>query len=126
MSTPPSPDRAALVRDLYDAFNARDLDAVVAAMAPDVDWPNGWEGGRLHGTDAVQDYWRRQWVELRPVTTPTSVAERADGSVEARVRLVVRDPAGMVLARSEVVHLYEFDDDLVRRMTIEEPGRPRT
>ena len=126
MSTPPSPDRAALVRDLYDAFNARDLDAVVAAMAPDVDWPNGWEGGRLHGTDAVRDYWRRQWVELRPVTTPTSVAARADGSVEARVRLVVRDPAGMVLARSEVVHVYEFDDDLVRRMTIEEPGRPRT
>lgn len=120
-------DRVALVRALYDAFNARDLDAVIAAMAPDVDWPNGWEGGRLHGTDAVRDYWRRQWVELRPITTPTTVEERADGSVAAQVRLVVRDPGGAVLARSDVVHVYELDDaDLVLRMTTEEPGRPRT
>lgn len=122
MSTPPRTDHAALVRALYDAFNARDLDAVLAAMTADVDWPNGWEGGRLHGTDAVRDYWQRQWRELRPVTTPTSVTERPDGSVEARVRLVVRDPFGTVLARSDVVHVYELDGHLVRKMTIEEPG----
>jgi hypothetical protein len=33
----------------YRAFNARDVDAVLAAMHEDVDWPNGWEGGHVHG-----------------------------------------------------------------------------
>ena len=42
-------ERADSVRALYQSFNERDLDAVLAAMAPDVDWPNGWEGGRLLG-----------------------------------------------------------------------------
>jgi ketosteroid isomerase-like protein len=44
----------------YAAFNARNIDAVLAAMHPDVDWPNGWEGGRVRGHDQVRDYWTRQ------------------------------------------------------------------
>ena len=36
---------------LYAAFNARDIDAALAGMHPEVDWPNGWEGGRVHGRD---------------------------------------------------------------------------
>jgi uncharacterized protein YbjT (DUF2867 family) len=34
--------------DLYASFNARDVDAVLAATAADVDWPNAWEGGRVY------------------------------------------------------------------------------
>jgi len=37
--------REQLLRSLYEAFNARDLDTCLAAMAPDVDWANG-VGGR--------------------------------------------------------------------------------
>jgi hypothetical protein len=33
----------------YAAFNARDIDQVLAQMTDDVDWPNAWEGGRLVG-----------------------------------------------------------------------------
>jgi hypothetical protein len=33
----------------YRAFNARDIDAALAVMHPEVDWPNGLEGGRVHG-----------------------------------------------------------------------------
>jgi nuclear transport factor 2 (NTF2) superfamily protein len=113
-------DRADSVRALYQSFNERDLDAVLAAMTPDVDWPNGWEGGRLLGRDSVREYWERQWREIRPTTTVRSVGERSDGTVEARVRLVVRDPAGNVLARSDVTHVYEFAGPHVRRMTVEQ------
>ena len=42
-----------LIRDLYASFNARDIDAVIALMAPDVDWPNAWEGGRVHGLSLI-------------------------------------------------------------------------
>jgi ketosteroid isomerase-like protein len=37
-------DELALLRRAYDAFNARDVDAVLALLQPDVDWPNAMEG----------------------------------------------------------------------------------
>ncbi|MGY1770901.1 nuclear transport factor 2 family protein [Blastococcus sp. SYSU D00813] len=107
------------LRSLYRAFNSRDVDAVLAAMAPDVDWPNGWEGGRLSGAEAVRAYWERQWAEIRPWLQPTGFADRPDGTVEVRVRLVVRGPAGTVLERTDVRHVYAFDGDLVARMDVE-------
>ncbi len=114
-----STDRETLLRSLYDAFNARDIDTVVAAMSPDVDWPNGWQGGRVVGRDGVRRYWEQQWREIRPVTRPTTVTERGDGSVEVDVHLVVRDPSGSILDVSDVRHVYTFDGDLVRRMDVE-------
>ena len=36
-----------LLRDVYDAFNRRDIEGAVAAMHADVDWPNAWESGRV-------------------------------------------------------------------------------
>ena len=114
-------DRRALLRSLYDAFNARDVDTVIAAMSPDVDWPNGWQGGRVVGHDAVRDYWQRQWAEIRPSVRPTTVADRDDGRIEVAVHQVVRDPSGSILAIADVRHVYAFDDgDLVTRMDIED------
>jgi ketosteroid isomerase-like protein len=114
-----APDRADRLRSLYQAFNARDVDAVLAAMSPDVDWPNGWEGGRLSGHEEVRGYWERQWAQLRPVVRPTGVRERPDGSVEVAVSQVVRDPGGTVLSRDAVRHVYRFTGDLVQRMDVE-------
>lgn len=111
--------RADRLRALYQAFNARDLDAVTSAMTEDVEWPNGWEGGRLVGRDDVRHYWERQWAAVRPTAVVTSVQERPDGSVAVRVRQVFRDAHGTVLDRSEVVHVHEFAGNLVRRMHVE-------
>ena len=112
-------DRQDLLRSLYEAFNARDIDTVVAAMSPDVDWPNGWQGGRVVGHDAVRRYWERQWAEIRPNVRPTAFSEREDGSIEVRVHQVVRDPSGALLDRADVRHVYAFDGELVRRMDVE-------
>jgi nuclear transport factor 2 (NTF2) superfamily protein len=113
-------ERSERLRALYQAFNDRDLEAVVAAMAPDVDWPNGWEGGRLVGREEVRRYWERQWGDVRPTTIVTKVSERADATVAVRVRQVFRDPNGAVLARSDVVHVFEFEGPLVKRMVVEQ------
>src|SRR5918999_6313094 len=75
----PDTNRERLLRDLYDAFNARDVDTCLAAMTPDVDWANGWEGGRVVGRDAVRDYWQRQWAAIDSSAEPTDVSERPDG-----------------------------------------------
>ena len=39
-------------------------------MTPDVDWANGWEGGRVVGRDAVRDYWQRQWAAIDSTAEP--------------------------------------------------------
>jgi hypothetical protein len=115
-----APARQESLRALYRAFNARDVDTVLAAMAPDVDWPNGWQGGRVVGHDAVRRYWTRQWAEIRPRVEPTGIRDRPDGTVEVAVHQVVRDRSGALLAVADVRHVYTFTGDLVQRMDVEQ------
>jgi hypothetical protein len=107
---------------LYEAFNARDIEAVLARLHPDVEWPNAWEGGRLHGRAAVRDYWSRQWAEIDPTVDPTAITALGDGSFAVDVRQVVRDRDGNLLAETDVRHVYAFRDGLVVRMDVLEEG----
>jgi hypothetical protein len=107
---------------LYAAFNARDIEAVLAQMADDVDWPNAWEGGRLHGPDAVRNYWTRQWAEIDPTVEPAGFTDRPDGAVAVDVKATVRSLDGALLSEGPVVHVYSFRDGLVTRMDVEEPA----
>jgi hypothetical protein len=113
-------DHEALLRRLYAAFNARDVDAVLAALHPDVDWPNAFEGGRVIGRAAVRDYWRRQFEQIDPRVEPRAFADAGEGRVAVTVHQVVRDLDGAVLADREVTRVYEFRDDLVVRMDVTE------
>src|SRR5262245_61781944 len=117
-------ERAERIRELYSAFNARDIEAVLAAMSDDVDWPNAWEGGRLAGREAVRGYWVRQWAAIDPHVQPLAVTERADGRVAVDVLQTVRSLDGAILAEGSVVHVYAFSGDLISRMDVEEaPAR---
>ncbi|MEV6932604.1 nuclear transport factor 2 family protein [Dactylosporangium sp. NPDC051485] len=104
--------------DLYAAFNRRDVPAVLAALAPDVLWPNGWEGGTVRGREAVAGYWRRQWAEIDPSVVPVGYEHEPDGRVAVAVRQVVRDMGGGVIADQVVTHVYRFDGDAVAEMEI--------
>lgn len=106
---------------LYEAFNRRDIDAVLAMMSEEVDWPNAWKGGRLTGREAVRDCWTTQSAEIDPYVEPLSVSERADGSLALRVKQVVRSPDGELLGEGEVVHVYRIRAGLIDRMDVEEP-----
>jgi ketosteroid isomerase-like protein len=110
-----------LLADIYAAFNRRDTDAVLAWMHLDVDWPNGMEGGRVHGRDAVRAYWTRQWALIDPRVEPVSMEEDESGTVLVDVHQVVRDKAGSILKDQRVHHLYSFRDGLIERMDIQEP-----
>jgi hypothetical protein len=113
-------DHEAVLRRVYDAFNARDIDAVLARLSDDVDWPNAWEGGRVSGHAGVREYWERQWREIDPQVTPVAFTERPDGRVAVTVDAVVRDREGLVLSEGRVLHVYAFDGDAVTRMDVEE------
>jgi hypothetical protein len=115
-------DHLAHFQRLYQAFNRRDMEGVLALMVDEVDWPNAWKGGRLTGRQAVRDYWTAQWAEIDPHVEPLAVTERADGSVAVTVRQVVRSADGQLLGEGEVVHVYHLEDGLIRRMDVEDPG----
>jgi hypothetical protein len=68
-----------LLTSAYAAFNRRDIDLVLSLMIPNVDWPNGMEGGRVHGHDQVRDYWRRQWTVLNPHVEPVRIEDDETG-----------------------------------------------
>jgi ketosteroid isomerase-like protein len=114
------PDRAtrALLEVLYERFNARDVDAILPSLAPDVEWPNGWEGGYVHGRDAVRDYWTRQWRAIDSTVTPVDFAARPDGRVAVIVHPVVKSLAGEVLDDATVHHIYRVRAGRVEHMEI--------
>ena len=104
----------------YAAFNARDIDAVLAVMHSDVDWPNGMEGGRVYGHAGVRDYWTRQWSLIDPRVEPVRFTTEEDGRIAVDVHQVVRDLGGTVLGDRMVQHLYLIEDGLIRNMEIRE------
>ena len=107
------------LRALYAAFNAREIDAVLAALDEDVDWANAWEGGRLRGRAAVRDYWTRQWAAIDGHVEPVAFATRPDGRVAIEVDQTVRDLDGALLSEGRVRHVYTFRDGLVAAMEVE-------
>jgi hypothetical protein len=113
----PAPWAEDLLRRAYAAFNARDIDRALAVMHPDVDWPNGMEGGRELGHDAVRDYWTRQFGLIDSHVEAESF-EDVDGKIVVEVHQVVRDLDGALLSDQQVEHVYTLRDGLIARMDI--------
>jgi ketosteroid isomerase-like protein len=109
-----------LLKVTYAAFNRRDIDAALAAMHPEVEWPNGMETGMVHGHLAVREYWTRQWGIINPRVEPISFKEDGTGRVMVKVHQVVRDLKGTVIVDRMVCHAYVFEDELVKSMEIKE------
>jgi hypothetical protein len=109
---------------LYGYFNARLTDEAVRYLHPEVEWPNGWEGGYVHGRRAVRQYWERQWKEIDPHVTPLGIHVEEDGRLTVRAHQVVRDREGKLLSDTELEHVYRTRDGLFDRMEIREnPAR---
>jgi hypothetical protein len=109
-----------LLRRAYEAFNARDIDGALALMDPEVDWPNGMEGGRERGHSAVRAYWTRQFGLIDSHVEPERFEVDEEGRIVVDVHQVVRDLEGAVSSDGRVRHAYTLRDGLVARMDIEE------
>src|SRR5580698_604279 len=86
-----------LLKRLYERFNARDIDGVLAALTDDVARANGMDGGHVHGREAVRAYWTRQWAVVSPHVEPVGFHRAADGAIVAEARQSVRDLEGKLL-----------------------------
>ena len=112
---------------MYDRFNARDIDGVLVALADDVAWANGMDGGYVHGGEAVREYWTRQWTTVSPHVRPVGFDRATDGAVVVEVQQSVRDLEGKSiqdqthgLKDKTVRHVFRFRDGKVDRFDIQD------
>jgi hypothetical protein len=117
MPNQPAPE-IQLLHAAYAAFNARDIDAVLALMTPDVAWSRAFKGGFVHGLEEVRAYWTEQWSEIAPCVEPMDFLLEDDGRVLVEVHLVVRDLAGAILVDERVGHCFTIEQGLIQSMEI--------
>lgn len=107
-----------LLRAAYAAFNARDIDAALALMTPDVAWPRAFKGGFVQGPEEVRAYWVEQWSEINPHVEPVAFHPENADQILVDVHQVVHDMAGTVLADEHVGHRFTIDHGLIQIMEV--------
>ncbi|MHC5767673.1 MAG: nuclear transport factor 2 family protein [Nostoc sp.] len=117
MSDQPAPE-IELLRAAYAAFNARDIDAALALMTPDVAWPKAFKGGFVRGSEEVRAYWTEQWSEINPHVELVSFYSEEGGRILVDVHQVVRDLDGTVLADEHVGHRFTLEHGLIQAMEV--------
>src|SRR6516165_831721 len=107
MPNQPAPETE-LLRAAYAAFNARDIDAALVLMTPDIEWPRASKGGFVQGPEAIRPYWTEQWGEISPHVEPVAFHQEDAG------RVLV----GTMLADEHVGHRFTIERGLIRRMEV--------
>ncbi len=110
-------DRIALLRSLYEAFNRRDIDAVIPMLARNVDWPNMMERTRAIGHDEVREYWTYQFTQINPDVQPVTF-EVDEDRVLVAVHQVIRALDGSIRSNTHIAHAYAFDGPLITSMHV--------
>jgi hypothetical protein len=111
-------DNVELLKRLYERFNARDIETVLAALHEDVMWANGMEGGYVRGREGVRSYWTRQWAMIDPHVEPIAFSSGPDEEVVIEVHQTVHDLTGNLLSDQMVGHIYRIEDGLIKRFDI--------
>jgi ketosteroid isomerase-like protein len=106
-------DTEALLTRLYEAFNRKDIEAVIAYLHPDVSWPNLFGEGRLQGRDAMRRMWRDQFAAINPEATPIAYTTLPDGRVRVEIAYVVRTLDGRLFTEEVATNTYRFKDDQI-------------
>jgi SnoaL-like domain len=119
-------DEHQLLMSAYQEFNARNIDAVLALMHPEVEWANGMEGGHVHGKEAVRAYWTRQFGMFDPRVQPMRIDKTSDGLFRVEVHQVIHDLKGNLLLDTVVYHTYRICNNLIERMDIAHENPPQT
>ncbi len=114
-----------VIKGMYERFNARDIDGVLAAVADDIAWANGMDGGHVHGHEAMRDYWTRQWAVVSPHVEPIAFQQTANGAVAVKVIQSVFDLDGQPLngqthglKDKTVMHIFWMNSNKVARFDI--------
>ena len=114
-----SPANVEIVKEVIDAFNRRDVDAIFACVNPDVEWfPAMTLGGApLRGREGIESYVREvsdTWEEYRVVVQ--DFRELADERVLALSRIEGRGAGSGGLVDAEMAQVFDFRDGRIARV----------
>ena len=118
LMTNPSAPEIKLLRAAYAAFNARDIDAALILMTPDVSWPRAFKGGFVRGPEEIRAYWTEQWSEIDGHVEPVAFHPEEGGRILVDVHQVVRDLAGVLLADEHVGHRFTIEQGSIQAMEV--------
>ncbi|HEV7765752.1 MAG TPA: nuclear transport factor 2 family protein [Thermoanaerobaculia bacterium] len=105
----------AIIRETYDAFNARDVEGALRNLDDSVSWADG-EGGMLEGKSEVRKHWLKQWKEADPRIEITKTTRTAD-AVVLSVRLRARGPNGAI-TQNDLDNVIRIENGRIQEMRI--------
>lgn len=101
------------LQNLYDAFNKREIETIIALMHTDVKWANGLEGGFVYGRDAVREYWTNQFKDIQPELETLKFETDENSRYIVTVHQIIKDLQGNVLADVTVHQIFTIEDGLI-------------
>jgi hypothetical protein len=101
------------LKNLYEAFNKREIETIISLMQPDVKWANGMEGGFVYGRDAVREYWLKQFETMRSQLEPLKYETDGNNRSVVTVRIVVRDLEGDLLLEKTARQIFTIENGLI-------------
>jgi hypothetical protein len=101
------------LQNLYDAFNKREIETIIALMRSDVKWANGVEGGFIYGRDAVRQYWTNQFKAIQPELATLKFETDENNRKVVTVHQIIKDLQGNVLADATVHQIFTIENGLV-------------
>lgn len=110
-------DYEKLARNLYERFNARDIDAVAGFLHLQVEWVNEPKGLYVQGLDRLRALWTKQKGVAIVHFDVTSVASTAGGFFVV-VQEKVWTPEKELLFDGPVGHDYKVKDQKIIRCDI--------
>jgi ketosteroid isomerase-like protein len=111
-------ERVILLERAYCHFNDRQVDALLAMMTDDVEWPDVAHAEVLHGKDQVRRYWESQFAVVDSRVLPTDfIHSGAELVVVVGQRILDREGKSLS-APSVAFHKFTFEGSLIRRMIV--------
>lgn len=104
---------------LWQALNARDLDAATALLHPDVEWFDMLNEEWLHGAQAVRGFWERAFGLIKARSTLLNVETDDEDRIHVTVLHAVSSIADRPWTEEKVTHIYSFRDNLISRMDVQ-------
>jgi ketosteroid isomerase-like protein len=102
---------------LYEAYNRRDVGAMVAALDPQVAWMDMLKGEPINGREAVGAYWTEQFKLMDFEVTPLAIDSLPDGRLVVTAAQSMKKPDGALWGNERVTHVITFGENgLILRM----------
>lgn len=108
------------IRQMYDRWNARDIDAVLQCISEDCFWKADLDGPVIQGREGVRKFWDSLSREGRIRLVPVEFQEIAPDRFRILVDHERRDVAGRVVWAGPLNHIVVMREGLITEVNSEE------